>query len=159
MEDIMVPDIFDRFSKPACAELLGWQLLDGDPEKGWIRIGFLARPEFCNPAGFVQGGILAAMLDDTIGPAVLLKSNGTLYSVTIDLRTSYLAPARLGPLIGEATVLQIGKTIGFAEGKLMDQSGATVAMASSSMRLIATSKAVLQRPYIDRKLSTHLRKI
>ncbi|MDB5425710.1 MAG: PaaI family thioesterase, partial [Phenylobacterium sp.] len=31
-------------------------MLDARPEEGWIRIGFEARPEFVNPAGFIQGG-------------------------------------------------------------------------------------------------------
>jgi acyl-coenzyme A thioesterase PaaI-like protein len=47
--------IFDHFPKPACAELLGWTLLDHDAAKGWVRIAFEAGPTFLNPAGFVQG--------------------------------------------------------------------------------------------------------
>ena len=68
---------------------------------------FTARPEFRNPAGFVQGGFLAAMLDDTMGPAVLMKSGGRVYTATIDLRVSYIAPAKIGSFVGEARVVQI----------------------------------------------------
>jgi uncharacterized protein (TIGR00369 family) len=136
----MLPDIFDRFPKPPCAEHLGWHLIDADPEAGWIRIGFEGRPEFRNPAGFVQGGFLAAMLDDTMGPAVLMKSGGSVYTATIDLRVSYLAPARIGSFVGEARVVQVGKTIAFAEAKLMDASGTLVATATTTARVIETSK-------------------
>ena len=50
----------------------GWHLLDARPKEGWIRIGFDGRKDFCNPAGFVQGGILSVMLDDTMGPVVFV---------------------------------------------------------------------------------------
>ena len=40
-----------------------------DPEAGTIEVQFQARPEFANPIGNVQGGFLAAMLDDSMGPA------------------------------------------------------------------------------------------
>jgi acyl-coenzyme A thioesterase PaaI-like protein len=50
---------------PAVARLLGWTLLSIDPERGEIRVRFEAKPDFLNPAGTVQGGILSAMLDDT----------------------------------------------------------------------------------------------
>ena len=61
---------------PPCAKLLGWHLLDARPKDGWIRIGFDGKQDFCNPAGFVQGGMLSAMLDDTMGPAVFAMTDG-----------------------------------------------------------------------------------
>jgi uncharacterized protein (TIGR00369 family) len=136
----MLPNIFDRFPKPPCAEHLGWTVLDADAEAGWIKIGFTARPEFRNPAGFVQGGFLAAMLDDTMGPAVLMKSGGQAYTATIDLRVSYLAPAKIGSFVGEARVVQIGKTIAFVEAKLTDAEGTLVATATTSARVIDAAK-------------------
>lgn len=60
-----------------CAILLGRQLIEHDQDRGWLKSGFEAKPEFLNPAGRVQGGFLAAMLDDTMGPVVLLKSGFT----------------------------------------------------------------------------------
>jgi hypothetical protein len=39
---------------PSCARLLGWRLIDAKPEIGWVQIAFEAKPEFYNPAGFVQ---------------------------------------------------------------------------------------------------------
>jgi len=66
----------DNFTAPPSSKLLGWHLLDARPGEGWIRIGFDGRKDFCNPAGFIQGGILAAMLDDTMGPAVFVTTEG-----------------------------------------------------------------------------------
>ena len=57
-----------------CAELLGRRLVDHDEERGWIKFEFEGKAEFLNPAGRVQGGFVTAMLDDTRGPAVVLKS-------------------------------------------------------------------------------------
>jgi acyl-coenzyme A thioesterase PaaI-like protein len=47
-------------------DLLGWRLIDARPDEGWIRVGFSGKQEFCNAGGFVQGGILSAMLDGTM---------------------------------------------------------------------------------------------
>ncbi len=134
-----MPDaIFDRFPKPPCAELLGWTLIDMDAAAGRIRVGFTARPEFLNPAGFVQGGLVAAMLDDVMGPAALIMSEGRLFTSTLDMTVSYLAPARAGRLIGEGTVIQLGKTIGYLQGELRDEAGTLVARATSTARLVST---------------------
>ena len=132
--------VFDRFPKPPCAEHLGWTLLDLDEAAGRVRVGFTARPEFLNPAGFVQGGFLAAMLDDVMGPAALVMSAGWSFTSTIDMNISFLAPARAGPLIGEGMVIQLGKTIGYLQGELRDEAGTLIARATSSARLISTER-------------------
>jgi uncharacterized protein (TIGR00369 family) len=122
--------------------LLGWHLLDARPEQGWIRIGFDGRREFCNPAGFIQGGILSAMLDDTMGPAVFMMTEGKLYTTTISLTVNFLAPARPGPITAEAKVTQLGKTIAFVEGKLTSEDGTPLATASVSARLLEAAKVM-----------------
>lgn len=132
--------IFDRFPRPPCADLLGLALLDHDPKQGWARFSFEGRAEFLNPAGFVQGGILAAMLDDTMGPTVLLASGGTLYTATIAMNVSFLAPARPGTLYSEGRVVQLGKTIAFMEAAISDVQGTTLARATGSARLIGVDK-------------------
>lgn len=132
----------DGLPTPPCAELLGWRILDARPSEGWIRIGFDGRREFTNPAGFIQGGFLAAMLDDTMGPAIFTHTEGRLYSPTIDLHVTYFAPAKPGPLSGEARVLQLGKSIGFVEATLTDETGTLIAKATSSVRLVEAKKAL-----------------
>jgi acyl-coenzyme A thioesterase PaaI-like protein len=82
---------------PPCAELLGWRLLGADVARGWIKVEFVGRPEFLNPPGRVQGGFLAAMLDDTMEPAVFVKSEGALYASSIDMNVSFLTAAKPGP--------------------------------------------------------------
>ena len=87
-----------------CAELLGRRLVDHDDERGWIKFEFEGKAEFLNPAGRVQGGFVTAMLDDTMGPAVLLKSGGTMYPSSIDMNVSFLSAAKPGPLFCEGEV-------------------------------------------------------
>jgi uncharacterized protein (TIGR00369 family) len=140
LEAPMAKTALDDFTMPPCAALLGTRLLDARPEEGWLRMGFDARAEFCNPAGFIQGGLLTAMLDDTMGPAVLVATEGALYGTTIDLHVMFLEPARVGPLFGEANVLKLGKTVGYVEGRLMDEKGLLIARGTASVRLMATGK-------------------
>jgi uncharacterized protein (TIGR00369 family) len=132
--------IFDRFPRPPCADLLGWTLLESDAKEGTARLAFEGRDEFRNPAGFVQGGMLAAMLDDAMGPAVLIMSGGALYTATINMNVDFLAPARPGRFVADARVTQLGKTIAFMEARLSDCDGTVVARASASARLVPVNK-------------------
>jgi uncharacterized protein (TIGR00369 family) len=138
----MVSTVFDNFTVPPSSKLLGWRLLDARPKDGWIRIGFDGKRDFCNPAGYVQGGILSAMLDDTMGPAVFAMSEGRLYTATITMTVNFLAPARPGPITGEANVTQLGKTVAFVEGRLTAADGTLLATATTSARLVETAKAI-----------------
>jgi len=138
----MIATALDRLEAPPSSRLLGWHLLDARPEAGWIRIGFDGKPEFCNPAGFIQGGILGAMLDDTMGPAVFVMTEGRLYTATITMTVNFLAPAKVGPITGEANVTQLGRTVAFVEGRLIAEDGTLLATATASARLVETAKAI-----------------
>jgi uncharacterized protein (TIGR00369 family) len=82
------------------------------------------------------------MLDDTMGPAVFIKTEGRLYTATIGMTVNFLAPAKVGPIVGEARVLQIGKTIAFMEGRLTHARDTILATATASARLVETALAV-----------------
>ena len=60
-----------RVPPPPCAKTLGLEFVEIDGERGTIEIRFEAVEMFLNPAGNVQGGFLAAMLDDTMGTALV----------------------------------------------------------------------------------------
>jgi uncharacterized protein (TIGR00369 family) len=138
----MIVTALDRLEAPPSSKLLGWHLLDARPGEGWIRIGFDGKQEFCNPAGFIQGGILSAMLDDTMGPAVFVMTDGRLYTATITMTVNFLAPAKVGSIVGEAKVTQLGKTVAFVEGRLMAADGTVLATSIASARLVETAKAI-----------------
>ena len=56
---------------PPAAATLGFEFIDADVEAGTIEVAFAATEAFTNPAGNVLGAFLAAMLFDTVGPALL----------------------------------------------------------------------------------------
>jgi uncharacterized protein (TIGR00369 family) len=128
------PSVFDRFELPPASKLLGWTLRDVNTAAGTIEIGFTADERFVNPAGTVQGGFLAAMLDDTQGPALFAMTDGAVYAPTIGFNVAFLKAARPGRFVGKGRVVSLGKTIAFTEAELFDETGEMVARASFSSR-------------------------
>lgn len=131
------PSVFDRFETPAASALLGWTLRAIDPQAGTIEIGFTADERFANPQGFMQGGFIAAMLDDTHGPALFAQLNAAMFPVTVDCNISFLRAAKFGSFTGRGRVISCGKTIAFTEGELFDQDGTMVARGTFTSRLVA----------------------
>jgi uncharacterized protein (TIGR00369 family) len=117
---------------PPAAELLGWELLSEDPEAGTIEIAFHPDGRMLNPRGDVQGGFVAAMLDDTMGPALVSMSGGTLMPRSIDLNVSFIRPVKPGRVIGRGRVVKAGRSVAFLEGELFDEQGMLLARATSS---------------------------
>jgi uncharacterized protein (TIGR00369 family) len=130
------PSIFDRFKPPPSARLLGWSLRAIDPAAGTIEIGFAADERFLNPAGTVQGGIIAAMLDDTQGPALFGSTHGEIYAPTIDFTVSFVKPAKPGAFVGRGRVVNLGKTIALTEAELFDEAGDLVARGTFTCRVM-----------------------
>ncbi len=130
------PSIFDRFEAPPSAKLLGWTLRAIDPAAGTIEIGFTADERFLNPGGTVQGGFLAAMLDDTQGPALFGSTNGEAYAPSIDFTISFLKPARPGKFVAKGRVVSLGKTIAFTEAELYDEAGDLIARGTFTNRVM-----------------------
>jgi uncharacterized protein (TIGR00369 family) len=116
-----------RREPPPVAVLLGWELVEVDPEAGTIEASFTASEEFLNPAGDVQGGFLAAMLDDTMGPALVATLREGEWAPTIDLQVQ--SP---GELRGRGRVVRRGRDIAFLAGELRNARGDVVATASAS---------------------------
>jgi uncharacterized protein (TIGR00369 family) len=129
--------VMGRAPMPPVAELLGWQLHAVDPDEGTITVKFEARPEFANPQGNVQGGILAAMLDDTMGPALVATLPPGQFAPTLEMKVSYIAPAKVGrPLWGRGRVVHAGKTTAFVEADLVDGADKLIARASATVRIV-----------------------
>ena len=126
-----------RRTPPPAAALLGFELLAIDPDQGTIRVRFLAKPEFANPMGNVQGGFLAAMLDDTLGPALVCTLPPGQFAPTIELKVNFIKPAPLGVLVGEGRVVSRGGTIAFLSGELRTEAGELVATATATARILS----------------------
>ena len=100
-----------RLPRPPCADTLGLGFVEIDGERGAIETKFEAKPEFLNPAGNVQGGFLAAMLDDTMGTALSATLDLEQFAPTVNLNVQFHRPAKLGPLKGLGRVVMRGREI------------------------------------------------
>jgi uncharacterized protein (TIGR00369 family) len=121
-----------RAEPPPAAILLGWELVAVDPDAGTIEVSFTATEQFLNPAGEVQGGFLAAMLDDTLGPALVATLGDGEWAPTVDLQVQFLRPAKPGTLRGFGRVVRRGRDIAFLAGELRDPDGDVVATATAT---------------------------
>jgi uncharacterized protein (TIGR00369 family) len=124
-----------RVPLPAAAVTLGWELVAVNPDEGTIEVAFTATDAFLNPAGVVQGGFLAAMLDDTLGPALVAGLDPGDFAPTTDLHVQFLRPARPGRLLGRGRVVRRGRDVGFLAGELLDGDGVVVAVATATVQI------------------------
>jgi uncharacterized protein (TIGR00369 family) len=125
-----------KATMPPAAILLGWTLSWVAPERGEIEVFFEAGEQFTNPLGNVQGGFLGAMLDDTLGPALVATLAPDEFALTLELKVSFLRPAAPGRLVGRGRVVHRGGTIAFLAGDLFDSAGEHVASATATARVV-----------------------
>jgi uncharacterized protein (TIGR00369 family) len=126
-----------REPEPPCAKTLGLKILEVGGERGTIVVQFSAKPEFLNPAGHVQGGFLAAMLDDTMGPALVATLDVGEFSPTLNLNVQFHRPARQGLLRGTGRVVTRGKEVCQLSGELsQDDKIVATATATAIVRKI-----------------------
>jgi uncharacterized protein (TIGR00369 family) len=125
-----------RLPLPPAAQTLGWSLSWVAPERGEIEVHFAAHTGLTNPLGTVQGGFLAAMLDDTLGPALVATLPAGQFAPTLDLRVSFLRPALPGRLTGRGRVVHRGGTVAFLAGELSDDDGQLLATATATARIV-----------------------
>lgn len=78
------------------ARTLGLRLVNADPAAGTAEVAFRVGEEFTNIHGTVQGGILIAMLDATMGPTLRATLPAETEAPTLDIATHFLAPAGAG---------------------------------------------------------------
>jgi uncharacterized protein (TIGR00369 family) len=120
-----------RMPPPPCGKTLGTEFLKIDTERNIIELKFEATPGFLNPAGNVQGGFLAAMLDDTMGPALMATLDAGEFAPTLNLNVQFHRPAKPGPLRGVGRVVLRGKEVCQLSGELL-QNDKIVATATAT---------------------------
>jgi uncharacterized protein (TIGR00369 family) len=128
-----------RAPGPPVFQLLGGRLLESKPGSGLMKVQFEAKPEFANAMGTVQGGILAAMLDQTAGQAIMTTLGENELAPTLEIKVNFIKPGQVGPLFGEGRVVHRGRSVVFAESKLTDPSGDLLATASATARIVNVS--------------------
>ncbi|MFM2056660.1 MAG: hypothetical protein RLY71_1045 [Pseudomonadota bacterium] len=109
------------------------------------RFVFQGRPSarFLNPMGTIHGGWIATLLDSCVACAVhSLLPAGRGYT-TAELKISYvraLTP-QVGLVRAEGRIINSGRQIGFAEGRLVGPDGKLYAHATTTCIVLAASHA------------------
>jgi uncharacterized protein (TIGR00369 family) len=128
-----------RAPLPRAAATLGLEFIDADVDAGTIELPFAATEDFTNPTGNVLGAFQAAMLYDTVGPALLATLEPDQFQSTLQLNVSFLRPVRPGRIIGKGRVVHRDGDLVFLEAALIDAQEQVIATATA--RVIALSRA------------------
>jgi uncharacterized protein (TIGR00369 family) len=118
------------------SELLGFKILSVDTKTRSMEAEFRATRQFLNAGGAVQGGIITAMLDDTMSYAGAVYLKGTHALPTLEIKTSFMRPAFIGSLFGTGKLVHRGRDFVFLEGSLRDKDAKLIATATASARMI-----------------------
>ncbi|HEY8765842.1 MAG TPA: PaaI family thioesterase [Dehalococcoidia bacterium] len=100
---------------------------------GHVRVRYEAREAFYKLQGVVQGGFLAAMLDDAMGPAAFTLLDEGSFAPTLEMKVSFVRPARAGPVIAEGHVLHQSRRFVHVEGRLTTEDGQLIATATATL--------------------------
>jgi uncharacterized protein (TIGR00369 family) len=102
--------------------------------EGWVEATWDPTPEACNPAGTVQGGVQAVLLDAAMNFALLAALERGDRVATLEMKISNLrAPAGGDPLTVRGEVIRVGRRVGFVQAWLRGASdGAEVAHATGT---------------------------
>ena len=125
-----------RAPVPPAARTLGFEFLDADPDQGTISVGFDGAESFTNPFGEVLGGFLAAMLYDTVGPALLATLPPGRFIKTLDLNTTFVRPTATGRLTGRGRVVTRNGDNATLEGTLYDADDQIIATATATALVV-----------------------
>jgi uncharacterized protein (TIGR00369 family) len=126
---------------PPAAATLGFEFVAADVQAGTIEVAFTATERFTNPSGNVLGAFVAAMLYDTVGPALLATLDPDQFQSTLQLGVSFLRPVRPGRVIGRGRVVHRDGDLVFLEASLADAGQAVIATATATARVIPLGQA------------------
>ena len=97
--------------------------------EGQSEMSLELRDDHRNRRGVAHGGVVSALLDTSLGAAVVSTLAPEEWCGTLELSVQFRDPARHGPLTGHGRVARRGRGVAFAEGEVRDANGRTVAVA------------------------------
>ena len=103
-----------------------------DADKDHLRVTFEVNEMLMNPQGSLQGGIMAAVMDISMGH-LLNKTVGM--GITIEMKTQYLRPAPKGLATVEGRYIKKGRTLSFMESRLWGRDGKLAAVATATWKM------------------------
>ncbi|MFZ6768874.1 PaaI family thioesterase [Undibacterium sp. Di26W] len=106
--------------------------VEGEPG----RVVFQGTPgvQHYNPLGSVHGGYFCTLLDSAVGCAVQsMLPKGTGYT-TLEIKVNLIRAmnSKTGPVRAEGKVIQVGRQVGTAEGRIVDAAGRVYAHATTT---------------------------
>jgi len=106
-----------------------------------IEASFPLRLWYANPAGWLQGGILAALFDNTFGPFSFLEAKAP--TTTLEMQLSYVRPATIadGPVKVSAKLLEKSKNYLIFSGDARKSDGKIVAYATTRLQIFPSKQS------------------
>lgn len=94
-------------------------------ENGKIVFEGKAKANFYNPMGTTHGGFIATLLDSAMACAVQSTLDAGKGSTSVELKVNFVRPIfeKTGKLKAVGEIINVGKQIGSAEGRLVDENG------------------------------------
>lgn len=130
-----------RVPIPRAAATLGFELIAVDEALGTIEVAFTGREDFTNPTGNVLGAFVAAMLYDTVGPALLATLAPDQFQSTLQLNVNFLRPVQPGRVVGRGRVVRRDGDMATVEASLVDSAGTLIATATALAQVIPLERA------------------
>ena len=105
------------------AQTLGYDVVQA--ENGRVVVTAVPTDAHLNPAGTVHGGLSATLLDSCMGLAVQTTLERGISQTTLEFKISLVRPItpEMGLIKAEGVVLNCGRRIGTAEGRITDGQG------------------------------------
>ena len=119
------------------AQTLGYDVTEA--EKGRVVVTIVPRDAHLNPYGTVHGGLTATLLDSCMGLAVQSTLDKGFGQTTIEFKISLIKPItpETGCIKAEGVVLNCGRRVGTAEGRLTDDKGRLLAHGTTTCLIFA----------------------
>lgn len=120
------------------AETLGYAVTEA--VSGRVVVEAVPTEAHLNPAGTVHGGLSATLLDSCMGLAIQSTLEKGVSLTTLEFKISLLRPItpQTGPIKAEGVVLNRGRRIGTAEGRITDGKGRLLAHGTTTCLIFET---------------------
>jgi uncharacterized protein (TIGR00369 family) len=130
-------------------ELLSMKLVDAGI--GYSSLEIDLANKHLQPFGKVHGGVFASIIDAAAFWSVYFGIEDPAAGLTtVDLKLNCLAPAASGKLIASGRQIKLGRTLGYAEAEVCDQTGKILAHGTSTV-IIRPGKAIEIEPPLPPK--------
>ena len=118
------------FTIPA-TDTFGFERLD--TEDGSVAFRWIVPAEYCNSAGNLQGGVMAAFADAVLGGLCASELPNDFYPALAEMKISFLRPAPEGSTItATGRVLRSGKRLIFVEAEITNEDGKILAKVTGT---------------------------